>query len=74
MQRFTVIPPTDLSACWDFVGEPTRSLEVLIGLGPFEVVAKAAVQNILTLPPSSDLLHPPKLNSSSIKDITTQRG
>jgi hypothetical protein len=62
MRRFTVIPPADVGACWDFVGEPIICLRAF-GLLPavvnadesglVDVVARAAVQDILKLPPKS---------------------
>jgi hypothetical protein len=90
MQRLAVTPAADVSACWDFVGEPIRSFEAFgllsaganddgsagwefVGepIGPSEAfgllsagtnddkcesvdsVARAAVQDILKLPPKS---------------------
>jgi hypothetical protein len=58
MRRFAVIPPADVSACWDFVGEPIRCLKAfgLLSGGvddeectSFDV--SATVQGILKLPP-----------------------
>jgi hypothetical protein len=60
MQRFAVVPPADVGACWDFVGEPIICLEAF-GLlsavvnadesGSVDVLARAAVEDILKLPP-----------------------
>jgi hypothetical protein len=68
MQRFAVIPPADVSACWDFVGEPIISLKAF-GLlsavvnadesGSLDVMARAAVQDILKLPPKSTIYTSP---------------
>jgi hypothetical protein len=70
MQRFAVIPPADVSACWDFVGEPIICLKAfgLLSGGvdaeesrSFDVAA--AVQGILKLPPKLAIrsgLHVPR--------------
>jgi hypothetical protein len=57
-----VIPPANVSACWDFVEEPIRPFEAfaLLSTGAnvdesesVDIVARAAVQDVLKLPPIS---------------------
>jgi hypothetical protein len=83
MQRFAVIPPGDVGACWDFVGEPIICLKafgLLFGganaeeSGTFDAVATSAVQGILKLPPNLAIrsgLHVSRPNEMIHRDAIT---